>query len=217
MMNPKKVKAKSDKAHLNGAVILSGQDVYRPTTDTAFDIETAPLGSDEGSLLDPQTSRVGAIGYYEVARDLYMIAYDPDEAAMLRQFWEVFASLHSAGAKLVGFNTQGFDLPFLIRRSWHHGISIPRTLMSGGKYWSDTIIDLMIVWRCGGYKDFISLDNLSKFLKVGAKNGNGEHFAVLWNKDRDAAVAYLKNDVRLCADCAAKMGFLPPQEQGVSL
>jgi hypothetical protein len=108
---------------------------------------------------------------------------------------------------LIGFNTQGFDLPFVIRRSWHHGITVPKTVMTSGRYWSDTLVDLMIAWRCGGYKDFISLDNLAKFLNVGQKNGNGELFHVLWNQDRDAAVAYLTNDVRLCADCAAKMGF----------
>ena len=200
-------KPKAEAGQPTAAVVMSGQDDYRPTNDTAFDIETGPSGKGEGSLLDPLESRVVAIGYYEVCRDVYLIAYDLDEAAMLRQFWGAFLSLHGAGAKLLGFNTQGFDLPFLIRRSWHHGVDVPRVVLSNGKYWPDTVVDLMIAWRCGGYKDFISLDNLAKFLGVGAKNGDGELFYLKWNQDRDAAIAYLANDVRLCADCAAKMGF----------
>ncbi len=195
--------------NLNGAVVISGQEEYRPTQDTCFDIETGYL-VEEGSLLDPLTARVAAIGYYEPGRNIYLICYDQNEAEMLRQFWQVFLSLHAAGVKFIGFNVHGFDLPFLIRRSWHHGVAVPRVLLSGGKYWCDTILDLMTAWKCGGYKDFISLDMLSKFLKVGQKNGNGELFCVLWDKDREAAISYLKNDVRLCADCAAKMGFIPP-------
>jgi hypothetical protein len=190
-------------------VILSPDEDYRPTTDTAFDIETGPLqkGGD-GSLLDPQSARVAAIGYYEPAKARFSIACDPDEAAMLRQFWGVFTSMHAAGRKLFGFNTHGFDLPFLIRRSWHHSVPVPHNIMASGRYWADTLVDLMILWRCGGYKDYISLHNLSQFLAVGAKNGNGEHFHLLWGKDRQAAIDYLTNDVRLVVDCARKMGLI---------
>lgn len=193
-------------------MVISGAIEFLPLTDTAFDIETGPHGKGEdGSLLDPQAARVAAIGYFEPAKRRYLIAYDIDEAAMLRQFWRVFDSLHGRGAKLLGFNIHGFDLPFLIRRSWHHGVLVPRTIMSSGRYWADTLVDLMTAWKCGGYKDFISLDNLAKFLGVGAKNGNGERFHALWNQDQQAAIDYLANDVKLVIDCGLKMGFCDPQ------
>lgn len=195
---------------LSSASVVGGDEPYHPTTDTAFDIETAPLTSDGDSLLSAETARVAAIGYYESASNKVVIAYDQDEAAMLRQFWAAFCSLQANGARLLGFNSQGFDLPFLIRRSWHHGVPVPRTLMSsGGRYWCETIVDLMILWRCGSYKDFISLDKFAKFLGVGQKNGCGELFYLAWQKDRQAAIDYLTNDVRLVIDCARQMNLCP--------
>lgn len=190
------------------ANVVSGEFDYRPTTDVMVDIETQPKGQD-GSGLDPTRGGVITIGFYEPAKSRYLICYDSDEAAMLRQFWGVFQSVQGAGAKLIGFNIFGFDLPFLIRRSWHHGVAVPKAV-NGVRYWPDTFVDLMIAWRCGSYKDFISLDNLAKFLNVGAKNGSGEMFYQLWETDREAAVEYLKNDVDLAAKCAAKMGFTNP-------
>jgi hypothetical protein len=183
---------------------------FTPRTDTAFDIETGPIRNDaEDSLLDPQAARVLAIGYYEVGPNLcYIASPDVSEVVQLRQFWQVFAGLHATGSKLLGFNTCGFDLPFLIRRSWHHGVTVPRHLLSGGKYWCDTIVDLMVTWKCGGYRDFISLDALAKFLDCGAKNGNGAQFYQLWKSDRNAATEYLRNDVQLVIDCARKMGII---------
>jgi hypothetical protein len=204
--NKPKNEASSD--GLAAASVVGGNEIYLPITDTAFDIETGPLQSSEGdSLLSAETARVVAIGYYDPATKNILICYDADEAAMLRQFWAAFGSLQSRGAKFLGFNILGFDLPFLMRRSWHHGVAVPKTLMSGGRYWSDTFVDLMIAWRCGGYKDFISLDSLAKFLGVGAKNGNGEMFYLEWQRNRQAAIEYLTNDVKLVIDCAQRMHF----------
>lgn len=206
----KRAKPLSIVSTLSSASVVAGDEPYRPTTDTAFDIETAPLSSDSDSLLSAETARVAAIGYYEAASNKVVIAYDQDEAAMLRQFWAVFCSVQTSGAKLLGFNIQGFDLPFLIRRSWHHGVSVPKTLMSsGGRYWCDTLVDLMILWRCGSYKDFISLDAFAKFLGVGQKTGSGEFFYLQWQKDRQAAIDYLTNDVRLVIDAARQMNLCP--------
>lgn len=89
-----------------------------------------------------------------------------------------------------------------------HGVSVPRTTMtSGGRYWSDTFIDLMAAWKCGSYRDYISLDKLARFLGVGEKTGSGEMFYKLWDKDRAAAIDYLVNDVKITLACAHKMGM----------
>lgn len=196
----------------NSATVMSSETAYRPTTTVGFDIETAPLqadGGDSNALLNPQTARVCAIGYYEPSLSRYLIAYDQDEAGMLRQFWDAFLSANGAGAKMIGFNIFSFDLPFMVRRSWHHGVKVPANATTyGWKSWSPTFIDLMHEWRCGEWKTFISLDALSRYLGVGQKVGEGERFFQLWEKDRKAAVAYLENDVRLAILCAQKMSML---------
>jgi len=206
-------KAKFNKPNdeLQGASVIAGSDKLVFANDIAFDIETAPLKSDgeEASLLDPTTARVAAIGYYEPTKGRFFISYDKDEKAMLCQFWGVFIWIHAAGYKMIGFNCHGFDLPFIIRRSWFHGIEVPQGVMtSGGRYWGETFIDLMIVWRCGSWKEFISLDSLARYLGVGEKTGSGEKFYRLWNTNRQAAVDYLVNDVRITLNCADKMGVI---------
>src|SRR6185437_5605589 len=131
------------------------------------------------------------------------------EQALLRQFWDAFRLMNAAGFKMVGFNCCGFDLPFLVRRSWGCGVSVPRNIMSlGGRYWCDTFIDLMVVWKCGAYREFIALDALARFLKVGQKNGKGDLFYRMWETDRQAALDYLSNDVQITFSCARKMGLI---------
>lgn len=194
------------------AQLIDGTERLRFTGDVAFDIETAPLASDheDGALLNAETARVAAIGYYDADTDRYIIAADKDDAGILRQFWDAFLIVHAAGGSMIGFNSHGFDLPFLMRRSWTHGIAVPRTVTTlGGRYFCDTFVDLMALWKCGSYRDFISLDALSRYLGVGSKVGSGEQFYKLWNKDRKAAVEYLVNDVRITYACARRMGLVP--------
>src|SRR5216684_9091153 len=92
------------------ASIVRGEDDIRCAGDVAYDIETGPLSSDaeDGTLLSPETARVSAIGYLDAVQQRCVISYDPNEPAMLRQFWDVFRAQQSAGLKMIGFNSAGF-------------------------------------------------------------------------------------------------------------
>ena len=63
-------------------------------------------------LLSPETARVAAIGYLNAVQQRCIICYDPDEPAMLRQFWKVFSTQQSRGLKLIGFNSAAFGSSF---------------------------------------------------------------------------------------------------------
>lgn len=203
-------KRKSDEP---ARMLFDGSYPFQFRNDVAFDIETAPLDADheDGALLNPETARVAAIGYFDPDMNRCLITLDQDEAAMLQQFWDAFKCIHAAGYKLHGFNSCNFDLPFLVRRSWSLGVPVPRNIMTGGgRYWCDTFVDLMVHWRCGQYKEFISLDTLARFLHVGQKNGRGVMFYKLIVEDRVAALDYLQNDVWLTYRCAKHMGVVSP-------
>jgi hypothetical protein len=195
----------------NSASVVTGATQLTFQSDVAFDIETSPAKPDieEASLIDAQVARVASIGYYVPHLGRCFISYDPAEADMLRQFWQAYVSVASHGAKMIGFNIFGFDLPFLIRRSWHHGVCVPRSAASNGRFWSwsDTFVDLMAAWKCGSYKDYISLDKLARFLGIGEKCGSGTMFYRLWDTDRQAAITYLVNDCKMTHGCAVRMGF----------
>lgn len=161
------------------------------------------------AALDAVTGRVLAIGYYctkegpSICMSAGIVA---DEVKMLEQFWSI-AEAASEEHKLVGHNITGFDLPFLIRRSWLLDVKIPSGLLQGGRFWASHIVDTMRIWACGavGGNSYVKLDVLAKAFGVGAKNGDGAKFAELWASDASAAAGYLLNDLELTYRVARRL------------
>lgn len=157
------------------------------------------------AALDPLTGRVLVIGLLDQGGIRILDA--EDEAELLRQFWNVCRGDMERVNQMVGFNTHLFDLPFLIRRSWKHRVSVPFGVRRG-RYWGDEMVDLRDAWQLGDRQARGSLDTIAKHLGVGAKNGEGKEFAKLWQSDRDKAVEYLRNDLELTAKIAEVLGCL---------
>ena len=126
-------------------------------------------------------------------------AFTGPEPEIIDRFWREWIGSQPIQARFVGFNILAFDLPFLIRRSWHHRIPVPDDLRTNGRYWHPRFVDLREVWQLGDRQAHGKLDDLAKHLAVGAKNGSGADFARLLATDRAAALAYLENDLRLTA------------------
>lgn len=162
------------------------------------------------AALKALTGQVLAIGYLGPEGGLKGIS-GGDEAEILLKFWDIFQEVVERGNRMVGFNIFGFDLPFIIRRSWILGLSFPhKTIWEDGRWWSKVFIDLMQVWRLGVYGETISLDTMAKVLGVGGKPDGvtGADFARLWAEDRTVAKQYLINDLKITRACAAKLGCL---------
>lgn len=108
---------------------------------------------------------------------------------------------------IVGHNLFGFDAAFILRRLWANGIkgTAPLFEMAGRRYNNcEWAFDTMLAWSTDTSQR-ISLDRLAKFLGVGEKKGNGKDFAALYAKDRESALAYLENDLRLAEACFGRM------------
>jgi predicted PolB exonuclease-like 3'-5' exonuclease len=159
-----------------------------------------------GAALSAITGRVLAIGYGRNdngTRDVHLSIED-DEAAMIRGFWRNYQGATKIGdawetdgrTRWVGFNIFGFDLPFLIRRSWKLNVPIPEGLRIRG-WWSDRWLDLMDLWQLGDRRGYVSLDSVARHLGVGQKSGNGADFAKTLKEDPQAARVYLSNDIQL--------------------
>lgn len=119
-----------------------------------------------------------------------------DERDLLKSFWEQW--LFDPECLKVGHNIFDFDLPFLQRRAWKHGIATPPIDLA-------RVRDTMRMWSCGVYGQRITLDHLAQHLGVGRKTGDGEHFAALYSQNRDEALAYLGNDLELTEKCYLRM------------
>lgn len=137
--------------------------------------------------------------------DLY---YYKDEKRILRWFWNMHSEIRG---QYVGHNIIGFDLPFLIRRSWILGEDVPGDLMNG-RYFSGKFVDTMEKWNCGA-RDYVKLADICKALGGGDKpdDCSGADFARLFDnggEDRLKALAYLANDLEMTQHVAECMGII---------
>lgn len=135
-----------------------------------------------------------------------------NEADILRQFWELYGT---TSEPFVGWNNNGFDVPFLVRRSWKNGIVVPNVYQ--GRYLDKRFIDLMEMFACGEYGYKLKLDNAARFFGVEGKyqgDCTGADFAMMFESDdpvaQAKAVEYLKCDLRATYVIAEKMLKVPP-------
>jgi 3'-5' exonuclease len=153
----------------------------------------------ERTALSPLTGRVLAIGLKDMGDDEVHIIHGEDEAAILREFVDLCQGVTCA--PLVGYNILGFDLPFIRKRCWRHGIKVPSwwTAKQGwGK--APLVIDLMIEWQCGNYRDaFVKLDSVAKFLGLAPKTSDSlaKRFGEVYRTNQAEVLEYLERDVEL--------------------
>lgn len=155
------------------------------------------------AALDASTGKVLVIGVLDAER---FECFEGPEDVILTRFWPWLDMELGAGNTVSGFCIFYFDLPFLIRRSYVHGVRIPKTIRPT-RYWNQLLVDIAELWQCGNRDQKISLDMLAKTLGVGQKNGQGADFARLWTEDKAKALEYLHNDLILAQKCYNRMIF----------
>ena len=130
-----------------------------------------------------------------------------EEKEIIDRFWFLAVDSYMAGGEVwIGFNSNNFDLPFLLRRSMILGVKVPKQLTPSPRYWpGDFWIDLMDLWKAGDYRATISLDRFCKASGLEGKNGSGKWFAQLLEEDKEAAIKYLENDIEITAQLADKV------------
>ena len=163
------------------------------------------------AALDATTGRVVAIGVTINSSSTIIDCEHEDEGIGL--FWRWVEGRMLTQMPMVGWNTHGFDLPFLIRRSWILGVPIPLGVRKG-RYWNDLFVDLMQHWMLGS-RDMVKLDVAAKAFGIDGKveqvDGvavSGATFYQLWRENRNVAEAYLMADLRIPAELAVRMGVV---------
>lgn len=148
-------------------------------------------------------SRLLAVGLLVKKPQIIWRLESTPEKDLLEHVWN-FLETDTA----IGFNIFGFDLPYLVRRSWLLGVPIPKACRSGGRF-SASFVDIMKEWQCQNYRDeFVSLDTLAQMFGVGRKTGSGADFHKLAKADPAAAGEYLTNDLQITKAIAERMGLL---------
>ena len=153
------------------------------------------------AALSPLTGRVLCIGLKDAEGQRGV--FEGQEDNLLTEFWSYFRL--NSEAQWVGHNTHSFDWPFLIKRSWRLGVGVPSGIRDG-RFYRKNLRDTMEMFCGGAYGERISLDRLGRFMGVGDKGGaSGAAFAELYVSDKEAAMAYLNNDLDLTQAVFEKM------------
>lgn len=148
------------------------------------------------AALDALSGQVLAIGYQiEHEKVIVLHVGESTEKEILVAFWKLLDSFERK-PQIIGFNVKPFDLPFLIKRSWKHRVTVPYWIRCG-RYWNDLVTDLRETWQLGDNRAHGSLNAISRHLGLGEKSGNGAMFSELFHTDRQAALDYCKRDVQL--------------------
>ena len=123
------------------------------------------------------------------------------EEEIIADTFDKMLQVLSDGGIISGWNVKGFDLPFLVKRAWLMNVKVPARIFNPFKPrypWSDSIVDLMDVWKAGQFTEkHTSLNTALRHLGLPQKTGCGADFGSLWEGDKTAALAYNADDLEL--------------------
>lgn len=173
----------------------------------------------EKAALSPVTGRVAMIGTrkgktlgivrlsFELDDDAIL---DAQEIIMLDLWWQSARSALVDGQLLVSWNGHGFDIPFLIKRSWALNVPIPPEIHIRNPWGMQAPwIDLMREWQCGDKTAaYTGLNTAARFLGLGQKAGDCLQLRHQLEHDPETAVAYLNQDLLLTEGIGLRMGII---------
>src|SRR3989344_2111215 len=132
------------------------------------------------------------------------------ENKILQDFWEIAKNIDL----FIGFNVIDFDLRFIYQRSVVLGVK-PTVELSFARYRNNPIFDIMHEWKKWNMNASISLNTLSKILKLPTSKGGaieGKDVAKAFEDGRIKEICeYCEKDVELTRKIYKKMTFENPQ------
>lgn len=212
MKDPEKINVKIETARAaHQSAVLRYENDLKAAREAwkAKAIEDAPL--------DPRIAVIHAIGYRDPMGNVFINRDDDGgEVGLLNNFWSLFVEKDRQGQSLIGHFSRGFDVPFIMRRSWILGIDTPNNVRNSGRYLSSVFVDTRELWLCGNSNcvGSSSLDSIARAMGLGQKPDDmtGADFWNLWQsgdeEQRARALDYLANDLSMCASIAERMGVL---------
>lgn len=168
------------------------------------------------AALSPISGRIIAIGYAspgsEQQPSVVGVGYNVHtEEDVLGHFWQTYQLSRERKTTIAGWNSNEFDFPYIIKRSWMLGVEVPSSVYSQNRrYFADHLIDLMKVFLVGSFSvKYAKLEMVAESFGFDKKTPlNGADFHSTWEHSQQEAVRYLQQDALLTASVAERMGVV---------
>jgi len=152
--------------------------------------------------LNPALSYICSFGMF-CEDDGYRIwtAKNPEsEADCLLAFGAMVRSTLGQGCRFMGWNSDRFDTPYILKRSWISGFPVnPALFPSRGRGFAHQFVDLMKVWTCWQYGEYAKLTTVAKILDCvhpdRDESDSGKDFYKWLVEDPKKAESYAKADL----------------------
>ena len=154
------------------------------------------------AALSPMSSTVLAVGLWCEDGAKTML-HGEDEADLIKKTWAALTEHGAFTRDVIGWNIKRFDFPFLIKRSWANGISIPDTMLEQykGRFYMNARVKDMMDFFTMGVEQFASLNSALQLLGLESKvDTSGKLFYELYDENRELAMEYLKRDITAMVD-----------------
>lgn len=142
--------------------------------------------------------------------------FGDDENAILKEFTGLISKFTGTKkeAQLCAHNGKEFDFPYIARRMIINRLVIPEILDNAGKKpWEIKLLDTMDLWKFGDYKNYTSLELLTKILGIPSPKDDidGSMVAGVYYKEKDLPriVRYCEKDVLAIAQILLRFMNLP--------
>lgn len=163
--------------------------------------------------LNPRLGRVCAIGHTGIIKETgeqvswaQVAETEADEGDLLDNFW----TLVGAQGTIVGWNSHGFDLPFLVTRSMLNGIQPPQGItnyLRRYSYQPHFDVKMALLNWPSGYAKGNGLDEWAKAFGLEGKSAHGsEVYGMAERGEWDKIGEYAADDARLTWELAKRVG-----------
>lgn len=136
---------------------------------------------------------------------------DGNEEALMINIKKLFDSVGSK-KRIVGYNIKNFDIPWITRKLYKYGLTIPDNINNlDKKPWETWNLDIFDVWKSFGKIQRInpSMDEVAYDLGIESSKANmngSQVFDYYWvRKDYDSIMHYCELDVKVLIEIAKKM------------
>jgi hypothetical protein len=159
--------------------------------------------------------RVACIGIARNDEPAVLLTGGPenDEATLLGEFWALMGdSIAHDLNRFIGYYSNHFDMPMLIRRSLILRVPVPSWVQNDISQYRPTVfVDLIDIWRCGDRQIHVKLAVLCGAFGIPVKEGpvEGKFFYKFWNGTQDQRLEagnYCLLDVEATRELAKKLG-----------